>query len=48
VALACAATACTHNDDEPCHADEVSLVVTETGPVCGTFDSELDDNRMPA
>jgi hypothetical protein len=29
-------------------ADEVSVVVTETGPVCGTFESELDDNRMLA
>jgi hypothetical protein len=48
VALACAATACTHNDEEHCHAEEVSVVVTETGPVCGTFESENDDNRMLA
>lgn len=48
VALACAATACTHNDEEHCHADEVSVVVTDTGPICGTFESEDGDGRMLA
>jgi hypothetical protein len=48
VSLACAATACTYNEEEHCEADEVSVQVTEQGPVCGTFESRDGDGRMLA
>lgn len=40
VPLACAATACTYNEEELCEADAVSIEVTSEGPVCGTFESQ--------
>lgn len=48
VALACAATACTHNDEEHCYAEHVEVQATEQGPVCGTFESREGDGRMLA
>ena len=39
VSLACAATACTHNEEEHCEADEVSVQVTEQGPVALSSDA---------
>ncbi len=48
VSLACAATACTYNDEEHCHAEKVEVVASDRGPICGTFQSGSDDGRMLA
>jgi hypothetical protein len=39
----CAATTCTYNENHVCEAGEIEVEPTDRGPVCATFEPEVDD-----